>query len=48
MTYKELLQKVTFKEMEPYLVEHYKVNNALGWYKLHYDMLILLEPKVSK
>jgi hypothetical protein len=48
MTYKELLQKVNFKEIEPYLVKQYKVGDSLGWYKLHYDMLLMLEPKIHE
>jgi hypothetical protein len=29
-------------------VKQYKVGDSLGWYKLHYDMLLMLEPKIHE
>ena len=38
MTYKELLHLVTFKEVEPHIVNMYpEAKDSLGWFKLHYD-----------
>lgn len=46
MTYKELLGSVTFEQMEPYIVSlHPEAKDSLGWYRLHFDMLRLMEPK---
>ena len=46
MTYKELLNLVTFKDVEPYIVNMYpEAKDSLGWFKLHYDMLRLMNPK---
>ena len=46
MTYKELLHLVTFKEVEPHIVNMYpEAKDSLGWFKLHYDMLRLMNPK---
>lgn len=46
MTYKDLLHLVTFKEVEPHIVNMYpKAKDSLGWFKLHYDMLRLMNPK---
>ena len=46
MTYKELLCSVTFEEVEPHIVSMYpKFQNSIGWFKLHFDMLRLIEPK---
>ena len=46
MTYKELLNLVTFKEVEPHIVNMYpEAKDSLGWFKLHYDMLRLMNPK---
>jgi len=46
MTYKELLENTPFEEIEPYLTQVYGVGNML-WYRLHYDMLRSLKPKVD-
>lgn len=46
MTYKELLCSVTFEEVEPHIVSMYpKFQNSIGWFKLHFDMFRLIEPK---
>ena len=46
MTYKELLNLVTFKEVEPHIVNMYpEAKDCLGWFKLHYDMLKQMTPK---
>lgn len=46
MTYKELLNLVTFKDVEPHIVNMYpEAKDSLGWFKLHYDMLKLMNPK---
>lgn len=46
MTYKELLHCVSFKEVEPHLVNmDSEAKGSLGWFKLHYDMLKLMCPK---
>lgn len=46
MTYKELLCSVTFEEVEPHIVSMYPEHkDIIGWFKLHYDMLRLMEPK---
>lgn len=46
MTYKELLNLVTFKEVEPHIVNMYpEAKDSLGWFKLHYDMLRMMIPK---
>lgn len=46
MTYKDLLHLVTFKEVEPHIVNMYpEAKDSLGWFKLHYDMLRLMNPK---
>ena len=38
MTYKELLNLVTFKEVEPHIVNMYpEAKDSLGWFKLHYE-----------
>lgn len=46
MTYKELLNIVTFEEVEPHIMAMYpESKDSLGWFKLHYDMLKLMIPK---
>lgn len=46
MTYKELLNLVTFKEVEPHIVNMYpEAKDSLGWFKLHYDMLRMMNLK---
>ena len=44
MTYKELLDSVTFDEIVPF-IERYHGWNALALYKVHYDNLRHLTPK---
>ena len=46
MTFKELLNKVTFEEVAPCLLQMYpKAEGNLKWYKIHFDMLRLMTPK---
>lgn len=46
MTFKELLDSVSFEEVAPELVRMYpKVEHDLKWYKIHLDMLRLMTPK---
>ena len=46
MTFKELLNSVTFGEVAPELVRMYpKAEHDLRWYKIHFDMLRQMEPK---
>ncbi len=46
MTFKELLNSVSFEEVAPELVRMYpKAEHDLRWYKIHFDMLRLMEPK---
>lgn len=46
MTFKELLNSVTFEEVAPHIVRMYPdMKNSLGWYKIHFDMLRQMKPK---
>ena len=46
MTFKELLNSVSFGEVAPELVRMYpKAEHDLRWYKIHFDMLRLMTPK---
>ena len=46
MTFKELLNSVSFEDVVPELVRMYpKAEHDLRWYKIHFDMLRLMEPK---
>ena len=46
MTFKELLNSVSFEEVAPELVQMYpKAEHDLRWYKIHFDMLRLMTPK---
>ncbi len=46
MTFKELLNSVTFDEVAPCLLQIYpKAEGNLKWYKIHFDMLRLMTPK---
>lgn len=46
MTFKELLNSVSFGEVAPEIVRMYpKAEHDLRWYKIHYDMLCQMEPK---
>lgn len=48
MTYKELLDFVPFKEIAPVISKMYPDMKGMeGFFKLHYDMLKLLTPKVD-
>lgn len=45
MTFKELLNSVQFEDVAPHIVRMYPdMENALGWYKIHFDMLRLMQP----
>ena len=46
MTFKELLNNVTFDEVAPYLLHmHPDAEGNLKWYKIHFDMLRQMAPK---
>jgi hypothetical protein len=46
MTFKELLNSVTFDEVVPHLLQmHPDAEENLKWYKIHFDMLRLMTPK---
>ena len=46
MTFKELLDSVTFEEVEEQLRIMYQEEKAcMGWYKIHFDMLRQMTPK---
>ena len=46
MTFKELLNSVSFGEVAPEIVRIYpKAEHDLRWYKIHFDMLRQMEPK---
>ena len=46
MTFKELLNSVTFDEVVPCLLQMYPdAEGNLKWYKIHFDMLRLMTPK---
>lgn len=46
MTFKELLNSISFDEVAPELVRMYpKAEHDLRWYKIHFDMLRLMTPK---
>ena len=46
MTFKELLNSVSFGEVAPEIVRMYpKAEHDLRWYEIHYDMLRLMTPK---
>lgn len=46
MTFKELMNSVSFEEVASELVRMYpKAEQDLRWYKIHFDMLRLMEPK---
>ena len=46
MTFKELLNSVTFDEVMPCLLQmHPDAEGNLKWYKIHFDMLRLMTPK---
>ena len=44
MTYSDLLHKVSFDEIAPY-IEKYRSNKDIALFKSHYDMLQQIEPK---
>ena len=46
MTFKELLNSVTFNEVVPCLLQmHPDAEGSLKWYKIHFDMLCQMTPK---
>ena len=46
MTFKELLNNVTFEEVAPQIIRMYPdAEHELKWYKIHFDMLRLMTPK---
>lgn len=46
MTYKELLDSVSFQVIAPHLMRMYpSIGDDLLWYKFHYDMLRLMTPR---
>ena len=46
MTFKELLNSVTFDEVAPCLLQmHPDAEGNLKWYKIHFDMFRLMTPK---
>ena len=43
MTFKELLNSVQFEDVAPHIVRMYPdMENSIGWYKIHFDMLRLM------
>ena len=45
MTFKELLDCVQFEDVAPHIVKMYPdIGQSLGWYKIHFDMLRLMQP----
>ena len=45
MTFKELLDCVRFEDVAPHIVRMYPdMRQSLGWYKIHFDMLRLMQP----
>ncbi|MBR1401454.1 MAG: hypothetical protein IJ562_07750 [Prevotella sp.] len=49
MTFKELLDSVQFEDVAPHIVRMYPdMENSIGWYKIHFDMLRLMNPVYHK
>ena len=45
MTFKELLNSVQFEDVAHHIVRMYPdMENSIGWYKIHFDMLRLMNP----
>ena len=45
MTFKELLDSVRYEDVAPHIVRMYPdMRQSLGWYKIHFDMLRLMQP----
>lgn len=45
MTFKELLDSVQFEDVAPHIVRMYPdMEKSIGWYKIHFDMLRLMNP----
>ena len=44
MTLYELLHKVSFDEIAPFLSKSYAEGRSLAWFKMHYDYLCHLVP----
>ena len=46
MTFKELLDSVTFDKVAEHLINNYhETEYSIGWFKIHFDMLRLMQPK---
>lgn len=48
MTYSDLLHRVSFDEIAPYIRKYGSKGYSLVWYKIHYDMLRQLEPRLDE
>lgn len=48
MTYCELLHQVSFDEIAPYIRKYGSEEGSIAWYKIHYDMLRQLEPRLDE
>ena len=48
MTYKELLESVTFKDIAPFIAKYHGDDDCLVLYKMHYDMLHLMTPDIEQ
>lgn len=45
MTFKELQNSIQFEDVAPHIVRMYPdMENSIGWYKIHFDMLRLMNP----
>lgn len=48
MTYSELLHSVDFDDLIPYIKKYHGGDNCLAYYKIHYDSLCHLTPKLNE
>ena len=48
MTLYELLHKVSFDEIAPFLLKSYAEGRSLAWFKMHYDYLRHLVPQQNE
>ena len=48
MTLYELLHKVSFDEIAPFLSKSYAEGRSLAWFKMHYDYLRHLVPQQNE
>ena len=48
MTYKELLESVTFEDIAPFIAKYHGDDDCLVLYKMHYDMLHLITPDIEQ